>query len=112
HSEAEGATSMRLEVIPWSGKKPPNEREVRERLEAEGYETFQWHDPPEVTYEPHAHDRDEVLWVVIGRITFGIGGEDWTLGPGDRLMLPKGTVHTARTGAEGAMYWIGERHDR
>ncbi|MGH7858707.1 MAG: cupin domain-containing protein [Candidatus Binatia bacterium] len=102
---------MRLEIIPWSGRKRPTATDLRERLEADAYEPLQWHDPPGASYEPHAHDCDEVLWVVDGRITFGIEGRDFALGPGDRLMLPKRTVHTARAGAAGATYWIGERRE-
>ena len=33
----------------------------------------------------------------------------WRRAPGDRLMLPQGTVHTAIAGPQGATYLIGER---
>jgi len=47
--------------------------------------------------------------VIQGEITFGIGGDRYTLRAGDRLMLPKGTVHTAYTGAESCLYFIGQK---
>jgi quercetin dioxygenase-like cupin family protein len=102
---------MRLELIPWGDPKAPDATEIRRRLETDGYDAFQWHDPPGATYEPHSHDRDEVLWLIAGEITFGAAGRDFALRPGDRLMLPKGTVHTAHAGTEGATYWIGERSE-
>jgi quercetin dioxygenase-like cupin family protein len=47
--------------------------------------------------------------VVRGAIRFEIGGRSHELGPGDRLMLPGGTVHAALAGPDGATYLIGRR---
>ena len=41
--------------------------------------------------------------MIQGEITFGIGDERYKLIAGDRLMLPKGTVHTAYAEAEGCL---------
>jgi len=100
---------VKLERIPWPQPTPPAEDDLRRRLEGEGFEAFAWEDAPGADYQPHAHDHDESLWVVAGEITFGAAGAQLRLGPGDRLMLPKGTVHTARAGGEGARYVIGQR---
>jgi quercetin dioxygenase-like cupin family protein len=97
---------MKLERIPWPDA--PREQVLKECLEADGFESFVWRDEPEADYKPHAHDHDESLWVVEGEIIFGAGGAEYRLGPGDRLMLPKGTVHTARSRG-GATYLIGQR---
>jgi len=100
---------VKLERIPWTEPAAPTEAALRGRLEADGFETFSWRDPPAADYTAHSHDHDESLWVVEGEITFGVSGAEYRLGPGDRLMLPGGTVHTARAGARGALYLIGER---
>ena len=102
---------MRLERIPWSGPDKPTESVLAARLAADDFESFAWSDPPDADYSPHAHDHDESLWVIEGEITFGAEGKELHLGPGDRLMLPKSTVHTARAGHRGARYLIGERRD-
>jgi quercetin dioxygenase-like cupin family protein len=99
---------MKLERIPWPEAGAPREQALKERLEADGFESFVWRDAPGSDYQSHSHDHDESLWVIEGEIVFGAGGADYRLGPGDRLMLPKGTVHTART-ARGATYLIGQR---
>jgi quercetin dioxygenase-like cupin family protein len=101
--------TMRLARIPWAEGGTPSADVLRGRLGDEGFEVFEWVDAPGADYAPHAHDRDESLWVVDGEITFGVAGAEYCLGPGDRLMLPHGTVHTARAGASGARYLIGER---
>jgi quercetin dioxygenase-like cupin family protein len=100
---------MKLERIAWSGPGAPTEDALRRRLAADGFDAFSWEDGPDATYSPHSHDHDESLWVVDGDITFGADGAEFRLGCGDRLMLPRGTVHTARAGAQGARYLIGER---
>ena len=100
---------MQLERIPWRGAEAPTEAVLRRRLEEEGFDAFVWHDAPGADYTPHCHDHDESLWVIDGEIVFGVSGQEYRLGPGDRLMLPEGTVHTARSGVQGATYLIGER---
>jgi quercetin dioxygenase-like cupin family protein len=100
---------VRLERIPWSRPDAPVEDELRHQLEREGFSVFRWHDAAGATYSAHAHDHDESLWAIDGDITFGAGGLELRLGPGDRLMLPRGTVHTAIAGPRGATYLIGER---
>ncbi|MEO8602440.1 MAG: cupin domain-containing protein [bacterium] len=99
---------MQLERIEWPGGQV-EEGELRRRLEAEGFSVWQWSDAPGADYTPHHHDHDESLWVVAGEITFGAEGRELLLHAGDRLMLPAGTVHTARAGIEGATYLVGEK---
>ncbi len=46
-----------------------------------------------------------------GALTLVVGGEEYTLGAGDRDYLPAWTVHEARVeGAEPAVYLIGAKH--
>jgi quercetin dioxygenase-like cupin family protein len=103
---------MKLERIPWPGPGAPTERVLHDQLEADGFEVFVWRDGAGADYSAHSHDHDESLWVVEGEITFGAEGRSLRLAPGDRLMLPKGTVHTAHAGPEGARYLIGQRRVR
>ena len=100
---------MRLEVIPWNGGPPPIEDTLREQLTEEGFDVFRWRDEVGTDYQPHSHGHDESLWIVEGDMTFGAGGREFRLHAGGRLMLPKGTIHTARAGARGVTYLIGER---
>jgi quercetin dioxygenase-like cupin family protein len=99
---------VKLEVIRWLEARKPREGELKKRLESEGFSVFRWRDDAGADYQAHAHDHDESLWVIQGEITFGVGAETHRLGPGDRLMLPRGTVHTAFTGANGCRYLIGQ----
>jgi quercetin dioxygenase-like cupin family protein len=100
---------VRLERIAWPESDPPAESRLRVTLASEGFDVFRWHDEPGARYTAHHHDHDESLWVVAGEITFGAAGQELRLAAGDRLMLPAGTVHTARVGGAGATYLIGQR---
>jgi quercetin dioxygenase-like cupin family protein len=85
------------------------ESSLRDILMRDGFDVFRWEDPPDARYSAHSHDHDESLWVLEGEITFGADGKELRLVAGDRLMLPAGTVHTARSGGTGATYLIGQR---
>jgi len=99
---------MRLEFRPWPGG-TVDEETLRARLVEEGFDPFRWNDPGGTTYAPHSHAHDESIWVVEGEITFHVAGQEYRLRPGDRLMLPAGTLHTAHVGNSGAVYLIGQR---
>ncbi|MGH7785516.1 MAG: cupin domain-containing protein [Candidatus Binatia bacterium] len=100
---------MQLERIAWPAVAPIDETALSGQLEAEGFEVLRWSDAAGADYQPHSHDHDESLWVLDGEITFGAGGQTLRLAAGDRLMLPRGTVHTAQAGAAGATYLIGQK---
>ncbi|GIW45170.1 MAG: hypothetical protein KatS3mg077_2452 [Candidatus Binatia bacterium] len=99
---------MRLELRRWPGG-PVDEETLRQQLIEEGFDPFRWHDAGGTTYEPHSHAHDESIWLVEGEMTFEAAGQSFHLRPGDRLMLPAGTMHTARVGNSGALYLIGQR---
>ena len=100
---------MKLALLRGAAAAPPDEQDLAGRLAADGFESFSWSDAPGTEYPPHHHDHDESLWLVRGSIEFGIEGDRYALSPGDRLMLPRGTVHTAVAGPDGATYLIGRR---
>lgn len=100
---------MKVEHIRWLSAHEPGEVTLRQQLEAEGFDVSLWRDPADRTYESHTHPHDESLWVLRGRIVLRISGEDYPLDRGDRLMLPRDTVHEAQAGPEGATYLIGQK---
>jgi quercetin dioxygenase-like cupin family protein len=99
-----------MRVERWSGTGKPDARELRRRMEAEGYSVFEWSDPPGRVYAPHTHSEDQSHWVISGAIALEVGGEEYILRAGDRDFLPAGTVHAARVvGDEPVVYLIGAK---
>ena len=79
------------------------EAELRARLGAEGLDAQAWGNGPFDHYGEHRHAYDKVLVTAAGSITFHLPeiGRDVLLETGDRLELPKGTLHGADVGAQG-----------
>jgi quercetin dioxygenase-like cupin family protein len=90
-------------VPPWPGPGKPSEQAVLQKFTDEGLEPYWWSNAPLDVYPPHDHPYHKVLYVLFGSITFGVGGQTLTLGPGDRLDLPPGIVHTAEVGEAGVV---------
>ena len=80
-------------------------------LEAEAGHCHSWSNGPGDRYAAHSHDFDKVLYCVSGSITFLVGpdGRRLELNAGDRMELPKGTVHSAVVGAQGCSCIEGRR---
>ena len=85
--------------------------EMMRRLEREASGCYSWSNGPGDTYAPHSHGYEKVLYCVEGSITFHLEreGRDLALTPGDRMVLPAGTVHSATVGQRGCMCIEGRR---
>jgi len=87
----------------------PEELMIKLRGEAGG--CYSWSNGPGDTYAPHSHGYEKVLYCVDGSITFVLEGADerLELTPGDRMVLPAGTVHAAEVGPYGCTCIEGRR---
>ena len=100
-----------LKVTSWPDKKPPSRGELWRIMTDEGLSPYAWSNGPHDVYAAHTHDYDKVIYVVSGSITFGLPEleRNVTLFPGDRLDLPKGTVHDALVGRAGVVCLEGHK---
>jgi quercetin dioxygenase-like cupin family protein len=104
------AIVAKMRVERWTEGERVDARELRRRMEADGYGVFEWSDPPGRTYAPHAHGEDQSHWIVSGALALTVDGREYVLEAGDRDFLPAGTVHAARVvGDEPVVYLIGAR---
>jgi quercetin dioxygenase-like cupin family protein len=46
---------------------------------------------------PHAHEHEQVVVMVSGRVRFTVGDESTEMGPGDMLVVPPNVEHYAET---------------
>ena len=94
---------MELKVTRWSEEDPPSEAALREIYKAEGMSPYSWSNGPGDTYNPHSHGYHKVIYVLRGSITWVLPDLDKRIEtvPGDRLDLPRGTVHAAEVGPQG-----------
>jgi quercetin dioxygenase-like cupin family protein len=94
---------MELKLTRWTKDSPPGERELRQLYAAERLAPYAWSNGPGDVYAPHSHGYHKVLMVVRGSITWVLPerGERIETFAGDRLDLPRGTVHAAEVGPQG-----------
>jgi quercetin dioxygenase-like cupin family protein len=85
--------------------------ELMEKLKAEAGGCYSWSNGPHDRYAPHSHSYEKVLYCLDGSITFVLEktGERLLLNPGDRMVLPPKTVHSAEVGPAGVTCIEGRR---
>jgi len=101
---------MSFRVERWNETNAPNARELRARMENEGYSVFQSSDSPNMIYGTHNHSEDQSHWILSGSLELTVDGESYVLNAGDRDFLPAYTNHAARVvSPEPVVYLIGAR---
>ena len=80
-------------------------------LRQEAGSCYSWSNGPNDRYGAHSHPYEKVLYCVDGSIRFVLEGEgrQLELEPGDRMVLPAGTVHSAIVGPAGCTCIEGRR---
>src|SRR5256885_17150357 len=81
------------------------------RLKTEASGCYSWSNGPGDRYAAHNHTYEKVLYCVDGSITFVLEdeGRRLELKPGDRMVLPAGTMHSAIVGGSGCTCIEGHR---
>jgi quercetin dioxygenase-like cupin family protein len=80
-------------------------------LRREAGSCYSWSNGPHDRYGAHSHPYEKVLYCVDGSITFILEreGKRLELKPGDQMVLPAGTVHSAIVGPSGCTCIEGKR---
>jgi quercetin dioxygenase-like cupin family protein len=94
---------MELSVERWEGPEAVSESVLQEIYRSEGMSPYSWSNGPGDCYSPHSHGYHKVIYVLRGSITWILPELDKRIetGPGDRMDLPRGTVHAAEVGPQG-----------
>ncbi|MER3524064.1 MAG: hypothetical protein C4326_08340 [Ignavibacteria bacterium] len=86
---------MIIDVVHIAKSKKPTLEELTAILAQEGLQWELYSDTPGTKYGRHKHDFDDFIVVVQGQMKLGTDQSVWILKPGDRIDLPKNTVHWA-----------------
>ena len=81
------------------------------RLRSEASGCHSWSNGPDDRYAAHSHTYTKVLYCVDGSVTFALEADDrrLALNPGDRMVVPAGTMHSAVVGPAGCTCIEGRR---
>src|SRR5579859_3106920 len=95
-----------MQVIRWQGAEPPQEHELRSRMQREGLAPYSWSNGVGDTYAVHSHAYEKVLYCVRGSIRFVLpdspeGSRAIDLTAGDCMILPARIRHSAHVGPQG-----------
>ena len=93
---------MRGDQRPHGAFEAPDPGAIEAALRLEAHDVYGWSNAPGDTYVEHEHSYTKVLYCTRGSIVFVLaGGERISLRPGDRLVLPPRTRHSAVVGPDG-----------
>ena len=82
---------------------------LKQKLVEEGFpHIFEWKDKPNTDYPAHFHKGKVVMYILSGSLTFWFGDEEVSLKEGDRFDVPVEREHTAKVGADGCAFLVGE----
>jgi quercetin dioxygenase-like cupin family protein len=94
--------SVEIEHRRHGGNVPPDPGSIEAAIRREARDVYGWSNAPGDTYSEHEHGYTKLLYCTRGSIDFILGnGERLAMRPGDRLVLPPGTRHSAVVGPEG-----------
>ncbi|HTR46864.1 MAG TPA: cupin domain-containing protein [Verrucomicrobiae bacterium] len=84
-------------------------QQIRKQLESEGFvHTYVWQDGPHAFYPDHTHAGVTAHIILDGEMSLTMDGQTKRYRIGDRCDVPAGAVHSARMGAQGCRYIVGE----
>jgi len=87
-----------------------DEKELVKQLEREGFgRTFVWEDAAGAFYPEHTHAAETAHVILRGEMTLTMDGVAKTYREGGRCDVPAGARHTAKMGAHGCRYLVGEK---
>jgi uncharacterized protein YjlB len=95
-----------MQIICWQDAEPPQEHELRSRMQRDGLAPYSWSNGPGDTYAVHSHSYEKVLYCVRGSIRFVLpdqpeGSRAIDLAAGDCMILPARIRHSAYVGPQG-----------
>lgn len=73
---------------------------------ARGFTCDLWTDPPGQRWEDFRHTADELVLVLEGQAAFEVAGQVYHPQVGEELLIPAGTVHSARNVGKTTARWL------
>lgn len=90
----------------YKGKK---EAEIKKEVEEEGFDPIKINDPPGRVYSPHTHPETKLLAILAGSMNIKVGGGEFKLKKGDKLVIEGNVKHSAVVGDDGCVFFWSEK---
>jgi quercetin dioxygenase-like cupin family protein len=82
---------------------------IAKQVTKEGFHPLLIADPPCAYYPPHEHPETKLLVFLSGSMQVTVQDEDYDCRPGDKLIIPGNTRHSAVAGPDGCTFFWSER---
>jgi len=83
--------------------------EIEKQIVREGFDPVLIHDHPGFYYSPHEHPETKLLVFLDGSMEVSVGEMSFECQPGDKLIIPGNTTHSARVGPQGCLFYWSEK---
>jgi quercetin dioxygenase-like cupin family protein len=85
---------------------PVNREQVATDWAARGFGCDLWVDPPGRCWEDFTHATDELVLILKGQMEFEVEGQKSRPAPGEELLIPAGSRHSARNVGQTTARWL------
>jgi mannose-6-phosphate isomerase-like protein (cupin superfamily) len=89
-------------------KDTPREK-IKQAMHKDGFTPKIISDSPNYIYEPHQHPETKYLVCLEGSMAVTVKGRVYKFEPGDKLIIPGNTMHSALVGREGCVFFWSEK---
>lgn len=86
-----------------------NQEEIRKQVEQEGFAPIALQNSAGYIYEKHAHPETKLLIFLEGSMDVKVEGKVYHCIPGDKLIIPGNTLHSAVVGENGCTFFWSEK---
>jgi quercetin dioxygenase-like cupin family protein len=97
---------MSSELTRGKAMPEPKPKAIAADWAARGFSCELWTDPPGQRWEDFRHATDELVIVLEGDMEFEVAGAVHRPRPGDELLIPSGTIHSARNIGKSTARWF------
>ena len=82
---------------------------IKEEMQKDGFNPKVITDSPHYIYEEHEHAETKYLVCLEGSMKVTFGGKTYDFEPGDKLIIPGNTKHSAIVGKKGCVFLWAEK---
>lgn len=89
--------------------KDTSREKIKQTMEKEGFTPHIITNNPNYIYEPHKHPETKYLVCLEGAMAITVKGNVHKFEPGDKLIIPGNTMHSALVGKNGCVFFWSEK---
>ncbi len=82
---------------------------IAQEVRKEGFDPIYIDDPPGHFYPQHSHPETKLPVFLKGTMEVKVKDEKYNCSPGDKLIIPGNTEHSAKVGPEGCAFFWSEK---